>query len=66
MITPSFHDTQLLHNFVEIFNKHARVLVRRFVEFADQPEKTFDLHPYISSCTLDIIAGQLKIFTYDH
>ncbi|CAF4585304.1 unnamed protein product [Rotaria sp. Silwood1] len=56
LITPSFHDTELLHNFMSIFNEQACILVRRFDEYSKQENKTHDLYPYISACTLDIIA----------
>ena len=60
LITPSFHDTQLLHNFMLIFNEQSSILVRRLDEYAKQGNKTHNLHPYISACTLDIIVGQLE------
>jgi cytochrome P450 len=60
LITPSFHDTQLLHNFMLIFNEQSSILARRLDEYAKQLNQTFDLYPYISACTLDIIAGLLK------
>jgi cytochrome P450 len=60
LITPSFHDTQLLHNYMLIFNEQSSILVHRLDEYAKQPNKTHDLYPYISACTLDIIAGLLK------
>ncbi|CAF3843724.1 unnamed protein product [Rotaria sordida] len=56
LITPSFHDTQLLYNFMNIFNEQSYILVRRFDEYAKQENRTHDLYPYISACTLDIIA----------
>ncbi|CAF4720542.1 unnamed protein product [Rotaria sp. Silwood1] len=58
LITPSFHDTQLLHNFMLIFNEQSCVFARRLEEcisVGDEP-KAYDLYPYISTCTLDIIA----------
>ncbi|CAF1410201.1 unnamed protein product [Rotaria sordida] len=55
IITPSFHDTQLLNNYMIIFNEQACILARRFDDCATQPNKTHDLYPYISACTIDII-----------
>ncbi len=55
LITPSFHDTQLLQNFMIIFNEQSRILVRRFDEFSK----------HISACTLDIIAGLLNFSLKD-
>jgi hypothetical protein len=60
LITPSFHDTHLLHNFMHIFNEQACILARRLDEYTKQPNQTYDLYPYISACTLDIIAGLLN------
>ncbi len=65
MITPSFHDTQLLHNFMVIFNEQSRILVRRFDEFSKQSDKTHEVYPHISACTLDIIAGLLNFSLKD-
>ncbi|CAF3258747.1 unnamed protein product [Rotaria socialis] len=58
LITPAFHDTQLLHNFMIIFNEQACLFARRLDECIRTGEKgkAFDMFPYISSCTLDIIA----------
>jgi len=60
LITPSFHDTQLLHNFMLIFNEQSCILARRLDEYAKQANQTHNLYPYISACTIDIIAGLLK------
>ena len=40
-----------------VFNEQSSILARRLDEYAEQPDKTHDLYPYISACTLDIIAG---------
>ena len=57
LITPSFHDSQLLHNFMLIFNEQSQIFVRRLDEYirSGQGKQTLDLFPYISTCTLDII-----------
>ena len=59
LITPSFHDSQLLHNFMLIFNEQSQVFAGRLDESirSGQGKQTLDLFPYISTCTLDIIAG---------
>ncbi|CAF1549167.1 unnamed protein product [Adineta ricciae] len=56
IITPSFHDTELLNNYMRIFNEQACILAHRFDGFSSQSNKTHDLYPHISACTLDIIA----------
>lgn len=45
----SFHNTQLLHNFVETFNKQARILAHRFAELANQQEKTHNLREIVKA-----------------
>jgi hypothetical protein len=40
-----------------VFNEQSNILARRLDECAEQPDKTHDLYPYISACTLDIITG---------
>ena len=58
LITPSFHDTQLLHNFILTFNEQSCVFARRIEERIRMGDgQAYDLYPYISACTLDIIAG---------
>jgi hypothetical protein len=44
-----------------IFNEQSCILARRLDEYAKQPNQTHNLYPYISACTLDIIAGLLII-----
>jgi len=60
LITPSFHDNQLLHNFMYIFNEQASILAHRFEECTKKDNQIHELYPYISACTLDIIAGLLN------
>ena len=57
LITPSFYNTQLLHNFILIFNEQSFILARQLDGYAKQSNKTHDLYSYISACTLDIITG---------
>jgi hypothetical protein len=57
LITPSFHDTQLLHSFMNIFNEQACILARRFDEYVKKPNQKCVIYQYISACTLDIIGG---------
>ena len=59
LITPSFHDSQLLHNFMLIFNEQSQIFVRRLDECiqGEGRDEAHNLYPYISTCTLDIIVG---------
>ncbi|CAF0907860.1 unnamed protein product, partial [Adineta ricciae] len=53
ILTPAFHDKELLNNFVEIFNEQTTVLMQRLASVT--AEKEINLYPYIASCALDII-----------
>ncbi|UJR08122.1 hypothetical protein I4U23_012399 [Adineta vaga] len=53
IITPAFHNTDLLNNFVEIFNEQTAILIQRLQSI--QSEREVNLYPYIASCALDII-----------
>ncbi|CAF3807176.1 unnamed protein product [Rotaria sp. Silwood1] len=66
LITPSFHDTQLLHNFMLIFNEQSFVFAQRLEECVDigHEAKAYDLYPYISTCTLDIIIIEDRLATF--
>jgi hypothetical protein len=48
-----------------IFNEQAFILARRFDQYAKKPNQTFDLYPYISACTLDIIGGMWNSLSKD-
>ncbi len=50
---------------MNIFNEQACILARRLDEYTKQPNQTYDLYPYISACTLDIIAGLLNSLLKD-
>ncbi|MDK2413701.1 cytochrome P450, partial [Aphanizomenon sp. 202] len=51
-LTPAFH-FKILEDFVEVFNQQSSVMVQRLQKKADG--NTFDIFPYITLCTLDII-----------
>lgn len=55
IITPAFHDKELLNNFVDIYNEQSSILVKRLREL--NPQKEVNLYPFIASCALDIICG---------
>ena len=58
IITPAFHDKELLNNFVDIYNEQTATLIRRLASITDQKE--INLYPYIASCALDIICGEFE------
>jgi cytochrome P450 len=57
IITPAFHDKELLNNFVDIYNEQSTILIQRLASI--KSEKEINLYPYIASCALDIICGSL-------
>ena len=66
MLTPTFH-FKILEDFVEIFNEQSRILIAQINE-ALKDKNDFDIYPFITRCTLDIICGNrdwdsLRIFT---
>ncbi|XP_046655352.1 cytochrome P450 4c3-like [Daphnia pulicaria] len=51
LLTPTFH-FKILEDFVQVFNEQSVVLVQRLNEKVGQD---FDVFPYITLCTLDVI-----------
>lgn len=57
MLTPTFH-FKILEEFIRIFNEQSAVLVEKLNEIVDQ---LFDIFPFITRCTLDIICGKYSL-----
>jgi cytochrome P450 family 4 len=55
MITPTFH-FKILENFVEVFWEKSQILLSKLKE--EVGSQGFDVFPYITKCTLDIICGK--------
>jgi cytochrome P450 family 4 len=55
MITPTFH-FKILENFVEVFSEKSEILVSKLQK--EVGSQGFDVYPYITKCTLDIICGK--------
>jgi cytochrome P450 family 4 len=55
MITPTFH-FKILDNFVEVFSENSEILVSKLQK--EVRSQGFDIYPYITKCTLDIICGE--------
>ncbi|CAF1176401.1 unnamed protein product [Adineta steineri] len=53
ILTPAFHDKDLLTNSVDIFNEQAAILIQRLASM--KLDKEVNLYSYIASCALDII-----------
>jgi len=58
MITPTFH-FKILDSFVEVFSEKSEILISKLRK--EVGSKGFDVFPYVTKCTLDIICG--KTFT---
>ncbi|KAB7506176.1 Cytochrome P450 4C1 [Armadillidium nasatum] len=54
ILTPAFH-FKILEDFVDIFNQQSQIFVQKLNSKCDG--KPFDIFPYITLCTLDIILG---------
>jgi cytochrome P450 family 4 len=55
MITPTFH-FKILDSFVEVFSEKSETLIRKLQK--EVGSQAFDVCPYITKCTLDIICGE--------
>lgn len=60
-LTPAFH-FQVLKDFIPIFNRQVSVMIQTLrAKNHVNSKEAFDICPYITFCTLDIICGMLKI-----
>jgi hypothetical protein len=59
MLTPTFH-FKILEEFIHVFNEQSAVLIEKLNEKVGQD---FDIFPFITRCTLDVICG-IKIAFY--
>jgi hypothetical protein len=55
MITPAFH-FKILDSFVKVFSEKSEILISKLR--MEVGSKGFDVCPYITKCTLDIICGE--------
>jgi cytochrome P450 family 4 len=56
MLTPAFH-FKILENFLEVFSEKSEILVRKLQK--EIGPQSFDIYPYINSCTLDVICSKV-------
>nr|XP_053639026.1 cytochrome P450 4c3-like isoform X2 [Cherax quadricarinatus]XP_053639084.1 cytochrome P450 4c3-like isoform X2 [Cherax quadricarinatus] len=59
LLTPAFH-FKILEDFLEVFNNQGNKMVQKLKQKADG--KPFDIFPFVTLCTLDVICG--KLFMY--
>lgn len=55
LLNPSF-SYHVTNKFLPIFNKHIRLLMDRLQSFCK--ETTFNIHPLIQDCSMDMICGK--------
>jgi cytochrome P450 len=58
LFTPAFH-FKILEDFVEVFGSKDRILIEKLEKHVNGP--AFDIRPYISLYTLDIICGKHNV-----
>lgn len=56
MITPTFH-FKILEAFHDVFVEKCEILAHKLAKVADGKTE-FDMYPFITHCTLDIICGE--------
>lgn len=56
MIAPTFNQ-KVLDTFIPIFDKQSKILVKQLNKQIGSGE--FEVHKYVSLCTLDMILGEL-------
>lgn len=56
ILTPAFH-FKILEKFIDVFNKNAHIFIKKLKNEVANPG--FDVEPYVSHCTLDIICGKI-------
>ncbi|XP_046655350.1 cytochrome P450 4C1-like [Daphnia pulicaria] len=54
MLTPAFH-FKILEDFFHVFNEQSQVLIQKLSAISTTEKDGFDIYPFISRCTLDII-----------
>lgn len=53
-LTPAFHFS-ILNNMIDNIGRNSEILIEKLANEVDSDQ--FDIMPYLSSCTLDIICG---------
>lgn len=59
ILTPAFH-FKILEDFIDVFQEQSAILVSKMSK--EVGSKSFNLFPYVTLCTLDIICGEFKTF----
>lgn len=54
LLTPTFH-FKILGDFVQVFNEQSQILIEKINAAVETQKDGFDIYPFITRCTLDII-----------
>lgn len=54
-LTPAFH-FRILEDFIDVFQEQSAIMVERLA--AEETSDAFNIFPYVTLCTLDIICGE--------
>lgn len=60
LLTPAFH-FKILEDFITVFNEQSRILVEKLKQIATNKDNDFNIFPYVTRCTLDIICGTIFV-----
>lgn len=55
ILTPAFH-FKILEDFIDVFQEQSAIMVTKLA--AESGKKSFNIFPYVTLCTLDIICGE--------
>lgn len=58
ILTPAFH-FKILDDFIDVFNEQSAILTRKLER--ELGSESFNLFPYVTLCTLDIVCGMYRI-----
>jgi hypothetical protein len=61
ILTPAFH-FKILEDFIDIFNEQSAILVKKLEKELDRD--LFNIFPYVTLCTLDIVCGKLAMLSH--
>lgn len=58
ILTPAFH-FKILEDFIDVFHDHSSMLVTKLSN--EIGKDSFNIFPYVTLCTLDIVCGKILI-----
>lgn len=61
ILTPAFH-FKILDDFIDVFNEQSAVLARKLA--VELGTEAFNIFPYVTLCTLDIVCGECQCYIY--